>query len=84
MSSQYVIRESNAHSWVEAYFPDKGWVSFDPTPAGATELHTGWGRLMLYLDAAASFWREWVVSYDVGHQQSLRATGATGHAAGAF
>jgi len=71
ISSQYVVRASNAHSWVEAYFPDRGWVSFDPTPAGAGELHTGWGRLMLYLDAAASFWREWIVSYDVGHQRML-------------
>jgi protein-glutamine gamma-glutamyltransferase len=71
VSSQYVVRASNAHSWVEAYFPDRGWISFDPTPAGASELHTGWGRIMLYLDAAASFWREWVVSYDVGHQRLL-------------
>lgn len=71
ISSQYVVRASNAHSWVEAYFPERGWVSFDPTPAGIGELHTGWGRLLLYFDAAASFWREWIVSYDVGHQRML-------------
>ncbi|HXT52670.1 MAG TPA: DUF3488 and transglutaminase-like domain-containing protein, partial [Thermoanaerobaculia bacterium] len=29
----YVIRESNAHAWVEAWFPDRGWQVFDPTPA---------------------------------------------------
>lgn len=23
---------SNAHAWVEVYFPDVGWVTFDPTP----------------------------------------------------
>lgn len=28
----YVIRQSNAHSWVEAYFARDGWVTFDPTP----------------------------------------------------
>jgi transglutaminase-like putative cysteine protease len=71
VSSQYVVRASNAHSWVEAYFPDRGWISFDPTPAATSELRTGWGRIMLYLDAAASFWREWIVSYDVGHQRLL-------------
>ena len=69
VSSQYVVRASNAHSWVEAFFPGRGWVSFDPTPAGSGEMHTGWSRLMLYLDAAASFWREWVISYDFGHQR---------------
>ncbi len=26
LTSQYVIRASNAHSWVEAYFPGYGWV----------------------------------------------------------
>ncbi len=25
------IRNSNSHAWVEVYFPDYGWVSFDPT-----------------------------------------------------
>ncbi|MBB6447657.1 transglutaminase-like domain-containing protein [Bacillus benzoevorans] len=28
----YEITNDNAHSWVEVYFPDAGWVSFEPTP----------------------------------------------------
>jgi len=35
------------------------------------EASTGWRRLRLYTDALASFWREWVVNYDLGHQQHL-------------
>jgi protein-glutamine gamma-glutamyltransferase len=66
-----LIRARDAHSWVEAYFPGYGWVSFDPTPTDAVATPTGWGRAMLYLDALSSFWREWVVNYDVGHQQTL-------------
>src|SRR5258706_13950197 len=31
----------------------------------------GCSRLSLYIDAAASFWREWVINYDVTHQQTL-------------
>lgn len=26
------VRQKDAHSWVEAYFPAAGWVSFEPTP----------------------------------------------------
>src|ERR1700683_4879777 len=71
LTGYYVVRAKNAHSWVEAYFPGYGWVTFDPTPGGAIESPQGWGRAMLYLDAAASFWREWVVSYDTSHQYVL-------------
>jgi protein-glutamine gamma-glutamyltransferase len=30
---EYVVRDLDAHAWVEAYFPSYGWVTFDPTPA---------------------------------------------------
>lgn len=30
-NAQYVIRELNAHSWAEIYFPGIGWVEFEPT-----------------------------------------------------
>ncbi len=71
LTGQYVVRASNAHSWVEAYFPGSGWIGFDPTPAAMIPNRTGWSRLQLYMDAAASFWREWIVNYDISHQRTL-------------
>jgi transglutaminase-like putative cysteine protease len=28
----WTVNGSDAHSWVQAYFPDDGWINFDPTP----------------------------------------------------
>lgn len=30
-----LVRNSDAHSWVEAWLPDAGWVAFEPTPGTA-------------------------------------------------
>ena len=83
LTSQYVVRASNAHSWAEAYFPNYGWIAFDPTPGASIPTRTGWNRVSLYVDAMASFWREWVVNYDAGHQQSL-AVSASGRTRNLF
>jgi len=33
---KFVVRELNAHAWVEAYFPQYGWIEFEPTPSELT------------------------------------------------
>jgi protein-glutamine gamma-glutamyltransferase len=78
VTANYVIRAKDAHSWVEAYFPGYGWQTFDPTPGGASGIPQGWARLALYVDAMASFWRDWIVSYDGAHQYVLGQAAISG------
>jgi protein-glutamine gamma-glutamyltransferase len=87
LTSSYIVREKDAHSWVEAYFPEYGWVTFDPTPAGPDAgPMTGWARFSLYMDAARQMWREWIVNYDFSHQARLRTeiSTKTGNAQSSF
>jgi transglutaminase-like putative cysteine protease len=32
-SNSYVVKEQDAHAWVEVYFPQYGWIEFEPTPS---------------------------------------------------
>lgn len=74
VSGMQVIRASDAHAWVEAWFEDRGWTTFDPTPTAPNAKDGGLlSRFDLYLDAADNLWQEWVISYDVGHQVTLAA-----------
>ena len=72
ISGQYTIRGSDAHTWVEVYFPGYGWVTFDPTPAAGRSAQTLFlPRLSLYLDAFQSFWEDWVINYNILQQVTL-------------
>jgi hypothetical protein len=72
LTELWVIRASDAHTWVEAWIPRYGWTTFDPTPPDTGSHALAFmTRLSLYVDAAETFWQEWVVSYDPGHQGTL-------------
>ena len=53
VGGRFVVRERDAHAWAEVWFPEYGWVTFDPTAqvplAGTAEATPG---------AAAVDWRE--------------------------
>jgi transglutaminase-like putative cysteine protease len=36
-NDKWVARGLDSHAWVEVYFPDHGWIRFDPTPAAPRE-----------------------------------------------
>src|SRR5256884_2285986 len=71
LAGDYIVRASDAHSWVEVYFPGDGWQVFDPTPSN---LESGKGfltRLGLYIDWLQVTWSDWVIGYDFAHQVAL-------------
>jgi transglutaminase-like putative cysteine protease len=70
LAGDYIVRASDAHSWVEAYFPGSGWITFDPTPA-AVQNFGFLSRLGLYIDWMELTWNEWVINYDFAHQVQM-------------
>ena len=40
-TNTYVISGSNSFAWPEVYFPDLGWIEFNPTPSEPTVTRTG-------------------------------------------
>lgn len=69
----YTVRQSDAHSWVEVFFPASGWVAFDPTPPdGLSQYGDGWvASIRQYREALEMFWLEHVIGFDTGKQISM-------------
>ena len=72
ISGTQLVRSSDAHSWVEAWLPHRGWTTFDPTPPDPNALRLSvWTRLGFYADAAEVFWQDWVLNYNLDRQLQL-------------
>lgn len=80
-AGQFLVRQSDAHAWVEAYVSSRGWMRFDPTPRAAAAvasqrrwLHT----LREWWDYAGLTWNGVVIEYDLYAQvrtlEALRST----------
>jgi protein-glutamine gamma-glutamyltransferase len=74
LGGDYIVRASDAHSWVEAYFPGSGWIVFDPTPDAPAITASFMSRLSNLADWAELTWNDWVISYDFAHQTALAQT----------
>ncbi len=65
------VRQGDAHSWVEVYLPEYGWVPFDPTPSAGTQPNKPnplVQRVRDIYDAARMRWMQWVIEYNLDAQ----------------
>ncbi|MDD3147752.1 MAG: transglutaminase-like domain-containing protein, partial [Candidatus Riflebacteria bacterium] len=68
----YTVRQGHAHTWVEVFFPNSGWVPYDPTPVLAErEVDSEVERFLLTLwETFEGYWFSYVFSFD-NRSQSL-------------
>lgn len=62
----FLVRQSDAHAWVEAYVADKGWIVTDasPLPSGGMTTPTGpLDVLKQYLDSFNFMWDQYVIGF---------------------
>jgi len=74
-SRSYVVRQGDAHSWVEAWVEGVGWTRFDPTPpsdaAPRSELTGALAVVRDLVEALGQRWSQHVVGYDLRQQLGL-------------
>lgn len=78
LSGEYIVRESNAHAWVEVYLGDGQWQTYDPTPTAAFENQhqptpTLVSRVRQWYDLLEFNWSSSIVGFDET-KQSLMVT----------
>lgn len=73
-SRNYVVRQRDAHSWVEAFLDGVGWVTFDPTPPAFAAPRNDQGAWVLVRDVLEAWNQRWdrdVIHYDIHRQLSM-------------
>jgi len=66
----YIVRQGDAHAWVEAFLPELGWTRFDPTPSAPVNDRPWTGVVQHYLDHLRLEWDRHVVEYGLGDQDA--------------
>lgn len=75
-TSQYIVRESNAHAWVEVRTGPWSWMTLDPTPGDtlaqlSERNRTFSDRFRWVWDRLEFLWNSQVVAFDSGSQATI-------------
>ena len=61
----FTVRQSDAHAWVEVFYPKSGWIPFDPTPIDPNEetskIKQLWNKIV---EVYEGYWFNYVYSFD--------------------
>jgi hypothetical protein len=69
LGGHVTIRDNRAHSWIEAYVGESGWIRVDATPVGSIPARMS--RLRQVFDSVELFWSQWVIDYDASRQLAV-------------
>jgi transglutaminase-like putative cysteine protease len=70
----YVVRQQDAHAWVEVHLPHSGWVMMDPTPPSEESVAyvaPAWQAWERILDNVRLRWNRMVVQYGIADQLAV-------------
>jgi transglutaminase-like putative cysteine protease len=73
----FEVRQRNAHVWVEVFFPDYGWVEFDPSPRAVADVYLESQRSPIARALTKRFlalqiiWRKSIVGYNATRRSRL-------------
>lgn len=70
----YVVRQQDAHAWVEIHLPHSGWVMMDPTPPSGESVGNAtpaWQVLGRILDSFRLRWNRLFVQYSAADQVAM-------------
>jgi len=75
LGNYYILRQSNAHLWVEAYIDNIGWIRFDPTTSLLSEEFISnskkISKFSLFIDTINYYYNTLIINYDFEKQISL-------------
>ncbi|MEW6325191.1 MAG: DUF3488 and transglutaminase-like domain-containing protein [Nitrospirota bacterium] len=76
----FTVRQQDAHTWVEVYFPRSGWYPFDPTPSVEASGAGALSRARQFFDTLWISWDRYIMRYSVRDQvaafREMRVQGA--------
>ncbi len=68
----YLVRQRDAHAWVEVHLPNSGWVTMDPTPAVSEPAgDSQWFALSRAMDTLRLRWNRFFVQYNAADQLAV-------------